>query len=187
MAYPTLANLKEHLSVAGTGEDGILTRCLSAAVRYVETATGRKWVAEMGDVLILAHMLALASETVVLPVDVWSLTATSQLVGDEGGVITAANLSLVGRPSRILSVRGALSVKHHATLKDVMIGASDVCPADIFGAVLDLAAHYYRMRDAGSLAQAGVAGEQAFAVMRGIPHHVADILRARTIFHGGAL
>ena len=187
MAYPTLSDLKNHLSVAGTGEDVVLARCLNAAVRYTEVTTGRKWVAELGDVIVLKHMLALSHELAFLPVDVWSLTAASQLVGDEGGMIASANLSLVGKPSRVLHAKGGLGVKHYATLKDVMVGASDVCPHDVFGAVLDLASHYYRMRDAGSLAQAGIAGEQAFTALRGVPPHVADVLRARTIFHGGVL
>lgn len=41
MSYPTRAELKSHLGISGSGDDTPLDNCLSGAIKFVETVTGR--------------------------------------------------------------------------------------------------------------------------------------------------
>jgi len=156
MAYPTLAQCKAFMGVAGAGDDIPIAQILAAVVEQVEQYCARVFVAGAA-----THTYPVSSPWVsrdLLTLYLFrDLVSVTTLTNGDGVVIAAANYDLRDdEPYHKIVLREGLGYRWASDGLSTPItvlgswGYSAACPADIFLAIMELVGTSYRGLSDGS-------------------------------------
>lgn len=183
MAYATLVQLKEYLSISTDADDHLLERLLSAATAVIEQYTGRCFAATPATRRYGAERIS--GSLLLLDGDLWSLESVTNAAGE---TIPAGGVVLIPRtpPHYALRLRMDYSWSVSGENDTVSVtgawGWSATPPADIVQACVRLAAYFYRQKDSQVFDVTAIPDAGVITVPKGLPVDVRIILdRYRTL------
>jgi uncharacterized phiE125 gp8 family phage protein len=184
--YPvTLAEVKAHLRIAGTGEDGVLEQYLSTAVDVSQSCTGRRWIQQTVRQIQTAPYDAQQLDLVRAPV----LEVTSIEGMNRGGAwITLSNsFTVIGQRLLIhspLPAYDAIRISYRAgyfalpetPTESELQQARAAVPPPVRAALLQLVGHLYENRE-GQSYEPRYASRAAAYGSSSLPPVILDLLR----------
>lgn len=195
--YVEIADLRDYLGFSGTlgqAQDGLLQDCINRAESAIDSYTRRDFAGTAGTVYYnrFAQEGQVRGQALYLDRDLYSLVALQN--GDTTTIPTGSvwlEPRNEGPPYRILRLKSSY-VWVWNTDSDVTIsgtwGYSTTAPEDIKQAAVRLAAHWFRMKDAGGFQdQAGFPEAGEVTIGRGMPDDVRYVLNPYRSRSGGAV
>lgn len=159
MTYPTDADVKTFLGITGSGEDALVGWLLEAAIQFVESYCGHTFVAdELQTVEVVPEYPNLLDGRRVLLIRDTEFMAVTSVKNGDGVTLAASDYKLLprsGPPYHKIELRpGLVWWRGSDGLGVVEIGGttgtSTGCPADVFLAIIQIAAYEYRARQTGA-------------------------------------
>lgn len=188
MAYPTVVQCKTFLGAQGDGDDALLTQVLAAAVKWVEEWCGHVFVKVTGTSVYIVpaypNLLGRGRSLLVREHDVYKIT---QITNGDGEIVAATDYLAypVEKPPfyriELSPVSGLVWTRGDDGLGQVVIlgdmGATSTCPSDVFYAIMEIVAFYYRSRSSGAAGPLTTATRQGLVINPSqVPPHALELL-----------
>lgn len=185
MAYPTVSNVKTHLTITGSGDDATLTNILAAVVDWVEQWTGHSFVAASAQTIKVVpdYPNLLGRRVLLIGHDLRSVTSITNGDGESISSSDYTLLPLDGPPYHKIELhvdsglrwwRGVES--GYVTIVGDVGFSSDV-PDDVKLAILELCGYFYRARSTGAGGAVRTATRQGLIIEADeLPGRVLELL-----------
>jgi hypothetical protein len=174
MSYATLAQTKQYLGIAGTGDDALLTRLLDAASAMIDARCARTFSASTASKRHNANM-SVGRDLVLLD----DLRSISTVTTDQSQTLVATDFVAFDAPTRVLRLSDtapALDARDWFIVTGTW-GYMQSPSADIEQTCVRLAAWLYRQKDAQTFDLTGVAQAGQMFVQSRIPPDIDAMLR----------
>lgn len=171
MTYPTLANLKTLLGIAGSTDDTLLGWCNDGAKDAFEQETGRVFVTTARTNYfkpVWPWVDRKTKRTLSLHND--DLRSVTTLTNGDGVVVAASEYYLLPERApfhRVVLHPGSGKIWYDSTGSGMISIDGNwcyttACPAEVFMAILELGAHFYRNAKGGTTSQVIAANKAGF-------------------------